>query len=129
MTDAREKLMLRHTLHKHLPPAELRAINWTAVTDAATDAIAQGWEGDDLARWVIGDLGPDADNPGAVIVTSLRWLGQQPPPGHTPQPEPYDDTERQRRIANAATPEQRTHWVNQIRNTINNSTTKLATRK
>lgn len=90
--NARELLTLRATLNDALTLTEIRTINWAVVTKAATPAIALGWTGDELARMVIGDLGPTTDNTGAVAVTVLRDLSTVDPPREvTPAPPPIAD--------------------------------------
>lgn len=90
-SNARELVALRNELQTSLPADLVLAINWRAVVDAAAAALARGWTGHELARWAIADLSGDpADNPGAVIVTTLRDLGRVDPPREsTPQPPTY----------------------------------------
>lgn len=85
--NARELIALRATLNDALTLAEVRSVNWHTVTTAATEAIARGWTGNELARWAIGDLGEHTESAGAVIVTTLRNLARHDPPREaTPQP-------------------------------------------
>jgi hypothetical protein len=87
VSNAREQLALRNTLHQALGYTDLRDIYWPAVLTAATPAIERGWTGDELARWCIADLGDDVDNPGALIVSTIRDLAKTDPPRDiTPQP-------------------------------------------
>jgi hypothetical protein len=125
LTNAREQLAMRNRLQNWLKPEEIRDIHWPPLLNASADAIARGWTGDELARWIIGDLaGNPPENIGAVAMATIRQLASQDPDRDTtPTPERYDDTERRARIANAATPEQATHWANHIRQTIANTQT------
>ena len=125
MSNAREQLTLRNRLQTWLEPHEVRQLQWQPLMNAAADALTRGWTGDELARWCIADIGPNTDNIGGTITTTLRQLGTvDPPRDTTPTPEPCDGTERAQRIANAATPEQRTHWANHIRQTIADTPTR-----
>ncbi len=118
MTIAREQLAMRNRLQQWLQPEEVRQIHWPTLLNASTAALTRGWTCDELARWILGDL-TDPDNVGAVATATIRSLAEQDPPRDvTPSPEPYDDTERHQRIANAATPEQAAHWAEHIRATI-----------
>lgn len=105
---------LRRILFERVPAEAFNRINMTALTKAT--ARLNGWTADDIASQILGDYG-DGD-PAALIVARLNRLDGPPPHDHTPTPDPYDDTERQYRIANAATPEQRAHWISAIRATI-----------
>lgn len=130
MTIAREQLAMRNRLQLWLEPDEIRAIQWTPLLNASADALARGWTGDELARWIHGDLaGNPPDSVGAVAMATIRTLaGQDPDRDATPSPEPYDPSERAQRIANAATPEQRQHWADHIRATIAATPTHGSTR-
>lgn len=117
MSNAREQIALRNTLGSHLPYHELRDIHWPTVLTAATPAIERGWTGDELARWCIGDLSENVDNVGALIVATLRQLGQQDPPRDT-TPTPVNVSEiRAQRAAAASASRNVDHaaWVRHIK--------------
>lgn len=115
---ARELLAMRNELHTGLPIDVITATNWRTVTDAAAPAIARGWTGHELARWVIADqAGTPADNPGALIVTTLRDLATVTPPRDTtsaPPPVAQVLAELHQRHQPATNP---THWAQRIRDT------------
>jgi hypothetical protein len=92
-TTTRETVALRNELQTTLPASVVAAVNWRAVQDAAAPALARGWTGLELARWALADLaGTPAENPGAVVVTTLRALAQVDPPREvTPAPPPITD--------------------------------------
>jgi hypothetical protein len=87
LSNAREQLALRNVLHQALTYDELRTIHWPTVINASRPATERGWTGQELARWCIADLGDDVDNPGALIVSTIRALAKTDPPRDlTPQP-------------------------------------------
>ena len=84
VSDARETVAFRNRLQQWLDPGELRQVAWPVLTRAAADALARGWTGDELARWCIADLaGNPPENPGAVMLTTIRALAQTDPPRDT----------------------------------------------
>lgn len=86
-SNAREAIAMRNLIQLHLRPEELRAVNWRALTDAAAPAVARGWTGNEIGRWAIAELGDGANNPGAVMLTTIRALAEQDPPRErTPTP-------------------------------------------
>ena len=92
MSNARETIALRAHLLTYLRHDEIRDINWHTVTTTADPAITRGWTGRELADWCASELGPGADNPGALIVTTLRALADiDPPRDTTPQPTHIND--------------------------------------
>ena len=117
--NARELVALRNELQTTLPAATVTTVNWRAVTDAAAAALARGWTGFELARYALANLaGTPADNPGAVIVTTLRDLGQidPPRPETTSQPDPIDRAAIGRALAHAST--SAADWADRIRGTL-----------
>jgi hypothetical protein len=117
VSNAREQIALRNALHEALTYAEIREVRWHTVIATAIPAIERGWTGNELARWALGDIGPDTDNVGASIVTTLKQLGEHEPPRDiTPTPQPMSHIQQTRAQAIAASSNvDHTAWANRIR--------------
>ena len=104
MSNAREQLALRNTLHAALTYTEIRDIRWHTLITEARPAIERGWTGDEIARWCIADIGGNPpDNVGAVMLTTIRRLANTDPPRDTtPSPTPCTSIQAQRAEAIAA---------------------------
>lgn len=95
-----------------LKPAEIRAVNFQAVADAAAAALDRGWTGPQVARVALTNL-DGAKNLGAVMVANVRQLGNEDPP-RTPTPPPVREvlTGRQQPANNPTT------WAAKVREGI-----------
>lgn len=86
MTNARELIAMRARIWPALTPAEIRTVNFAALANAAADALARGWTGEEVGSAALENLG-NAENLGAVMLTNIRELGRIDPP-RTPVPPP-----------------------------------------
>lgn len=113
----RELVALRNELQTTLASDVVAGVNWRTVSEVAGHATSRGWTGHELARWVLAELGGQLpDNPGAVIVSTLRDLAQMAPPRDaTPTPPPVREvllTGRQQPASNPTT------WATKVREGI-----------
>lgn len=119
MTNARETLAMRTTIHAGLRPEDIPRINFAALLNASADAIARGWTGQELASIALEGLYTgDVRDLGAVMHANLRSIaGQDPPREITPSP-PDITSLRAERAAAVAEAERVDHaaWVARIKN-------------
>lgn len=119
MSNASEQIDLRNKLQTWLTPHEIRGIGWTALLNASAHAIARGWTGDEIARWILGDLqGNPPDSIGAVAMSRIRNLADTDPPRDA-TPSPPDiaalRAERAQAVANAEHVDHAA-WIARIKN-------------
>lgn len=93
MNHAHELIAMKTTIHAALDPADIPRINFRALANAAADALARGWTGDEIARHAVeGIYTGDVRELGALMLTNIRPLADVNPPRETtPQPPPAAD--------------------------------------
>lgn len=119
MNEARELIAMKTTIHAAIDPSDIPRINFRALANAAADALARGWTGDEVARHAVeGIYTGEVRDLGAVMLTNIRPLGEWDPPRPpaTPQPPPIADVlaDIHARHTPAANPGE---WVAKLRGT------------
>lgn len=115
MNDARELIAMRTTIHAALDPEDIPRINFRALVNAAADALARGWTGDEIARHAVeGIYTGEVRELGALMLANIRPLADVAPPREvTPQPPAAADVLAG--IHARHQPADATQWIERIR--------------
>lgn len=115
MNEARELIAMKTTIHAALDPSDIPRINFRAMANAAADALARGWTGDEIARHAVeGIYTGEVRDLGAVMLANIRPLAEwNPPREETPIPPPIGQVLAMSRGTNPS--RNPTSWANQVR--------------